>query len=618
MGAFRHLALVKAHPFYTMPFPQELADLTELCYLAAATREATERVAIPVSPHSPNPLGDFQEYVAKEKPDIVGISTMTGSYSNALRFARTAKEAGAYVVMGGYHPSARSEEVLSSPWVDAVVRGEGEMTLKELLLRGPARGIPGLSLKENGSIFHGPDRPLVENLDELPQPWRAIRPERFGERGLAYSVDSIYTSRGCKMVCRFCANPLVSRHWRGRSPENVLEELESIHNPTRRKILKFWDASFMTDISRVERILDLMLEARLTHFDIWTETRVDEIIRAEYLMEKFKRVGLKYISLGIESPNAATLRWLKKGLTPSTIERAIAILNRHGIRMHGHLIIGHLTETEKDILRYPEYAREIGIREPIFMVMTPYPGTQVFEDYEREKAIGSRDWNLYNNFGVVVSPRNIDRDRLKELLAYCWGRFYLGRSFRKQGTILGAFFELLFRLYLAALLARVEEKHEHKGEVLVMEFLAAAKGEYERDRPYRDRHFFQMLTKKPSVRFLDGRGRGLEFAVELRPTGGKLRVSETLSPGRAFLIPLKTVLRLEKGLPRRAVCELSCAYEVLRSNYGRRKGLILLRLVLKRSSWEVGGRFLFFLFSLLLANLKPQTRRSGKSTTLFC
>ncbi|MFQ6110466.1 MAG: B12-binding domain-containing radical SAM protein, partial [Nitrospinota bacterium] len=292
-----------------------------------------------------------------------------------------------------------TEEVLSSPWVDAVVRGEGELTLRELILKGPSREVLGLSFKENGSVFHAPDRPLVENLDELPHPLREIRPERFGERGLSYSVDSVYTSRGCRMVCRFCANPVVSRHWRGRSPENVLEELERIHSPRRRKVLKLWDANFMADIGRVEKILDLMLEARLTNFDLWTESRVDDIIRAEYLMEKFKRMGLQYISLGIESPNALTLKWLKKGLSPSAIERAIAILNRHRIRMHGHLIIGHLTETEEDILRYPEYAMEIGIREPIFMVMTPYPGTEVFEDYKREGAIGSTEWDLYNNFG---------------------------------------------------------------------------------------------------------------------------------------------------------------------------------------------------------------------------
>jgi len=102
--------------------------------------------------------------------------------------------------------------------------------LRDFILKGPAREILGLSFKESGSPLHVPDRPLVENLDEISQPWRGLRPERFGEKGLSYSVDSVYTSRGCKMSCRFCANSIVSGHWRGGSPENVTEELKEIHS----------------------------------------------------------------------------------------------------------------------------------------------------------------------------------------------------------------------------------------------------------------------------------------------------------------------------------------------------------------------------------------------------
>ncbi len=603
MTAFKHLSLVKAHPLYNIPFPQDLADLTELCYLAAAVRDVTERVSIPVSPDAPAPLRDFDRHLLRERPDIVGISTMTGSYSNALRLAEKAKRAGAYVVMGGYHPTALPEEVLSSPWVDAVIRGEGELTLRDVILKGTSREVPGLSIKENGSFFHAPDRPLVENLDEFPQPWRELRPERFGERGLAYSIDSVYTSRGCKMSCRFCANSVVSRHWRGRSPENVIRELQEIHSSKMRKILKFWDANFMADIGRVEKILDLMLEEHLSGFDIWTEARVDDLVRAEYLLEKFKRVGLQYISLGIESPNAWTLKWLKKGLRPPTIEKAIAILNRYRIRMHGHLILGHLTETEEDILRYPEYAREVGIKEPIFMVMTPYPGTEIFEEYGKQGAIQSTDWDLYNNFGVTISPQGISRTRLMELYAYCWGKFYLGRAFRKQGTVLGAFLELLFRLYLAVFLSQAEVKEEGIAEALVMEFLLAAKGEYVRDRPYRDRRVLELFGSKPALRFIDSKGRTLEFGVDFNATGGKLTVTEGTSFPGAFVIPLKSTMRLIKRLSAHKMSELSCNYEVLRNNYGRRKGLIVLRLLLKRNLWSLGGRLLFFLFSLTLRNL---------------
>jgi hypothetical protein len=187
-----------------------------------------------------------------------------------------------------------------------------------------------------------------------------------------------------------------------------------------------------------------------------------------------------------------------------------------------------------------------------------------------------------------------------ELYAYCWGKFYLGRAFRKQGTALGAFLELLLRLYLAVFLSQAEVKEEGTAEALVMEFLLAAKGEYSRDRPYRDRRFLELFSRSPALRFEDSKGRILEFAVDFSATGGKLTVKEgTSSPG-AFVIPLESVMGLIKRLPAHKMSELFCEYEVLRNNYGRRKSLILLKLLLNRNLWTLGGRLLFFLFSLIL------------------
>jgi hypothetical protein len=213
------------------------------------------------------------------------------------------------------------------------------------------------------------------------------------------------------------------------------------------------------------------------------------------------------------------------------------------------------------------------------------------------------DWDLYNNFGVTVSPQGISPTRLMELYAYCWGKFYLGRAFRKQGTALGAFLELLLRLYLAVFLSQAEVKEEGTAEALVMEFLLAAKGEYGRDRPYRDRRFLELFGRRPALRFEDSKGRILEFAVDFNATGGKLTVKEgTSSPG-AFVIPLKSAMGLIERLPAHKMSELFCEYEVLRNNYRRRKGLILLRLLLNRNLWTVGGRLLFFSFSLIFRNL---------------
>ena len=97
-------------------------------------------------------------------------------------------------------------------------------------MKGPRKTFAGLSFKDNGNVFHNTDRDVITNLDEVPHPLREIRPKRFGNKGDDYSLDTVYTSRGCRVKCSFCSNDMVNKNWRYRSPENVIEELKMIHS----------------------------------------------------------------------------------------------------------------------------------------------------------------------------------------------------------------------------------------------------------------------------------------------------------------------------------------------------------------------------------------------------
>ena len=343
-----------------------------------------DSLSIPVDFYSKNPYETFTNFLKKNPVDLVGISTMTGAFNNALKLAEISKKYDKYVLMGGYHPTALPEDVLKSEFVDAVIIGEGEETFKDFVINGPSKKVPGLAFKENGNIVRTEPRPLLKDIDSLPLPLRRIRPERFGEPGDNYSIDTIYTSRGCPWKCTFCANDTINKTWRARSPENVLEEIAMLHNPKRKKLLKFWDANFLTNVKRIEKNCDLMLEHKLTNFKIWTETRVDDIVRAEKIMGKLYRVGLRHVSLGIESPNSKTLKLMKKKNTTDACAKAIKILNENRIKPQGYFIIGHYAETAEDTKRYPEFASELNLRHSVFMVMTPYPGTSIFDEYKKE------------------------------------------------------------------------------------------------------------------------------------------------------------------------------------------------------------------------------------------
>jgi magnesium-protoporphyrin IX monomethyl ester (oxidative) cyclase len=424
MAYFNNICLVKAPQTYELPFSINVPDLTELCYLAAMVEKDVDSILMPENYSNRHLYDSFSMLLRKNHIDLVGISSLTGAYNNALRLAKIAKENGKYVVMGGYHSTALPEEVLKSPYVDAVVIGEGEETFWELVNRGPGKDVAGIAYKDNGGTVITPPRSLIDDLDMIPHPLRRIRPRRYREKSEDYSADTVFTSRGCPWNCSFCANDTVQKRWRARSPENVVDELSRLHDPKKRKCIKIWDANFLVNIQRVEKICNLMIERELTNLWIWTEARVTDVILAEGILDKLYRVGLRSVHLGIESPNENTLKLMKKEKTPNDDAKAAEILKKHKIAPWGYFIIGHINENAEETKRYPEYAAALNLRWVVFMMMTPYPGTAVFKEYQAENKIKSFDWDLYNNFCPVVETRGMDLQTLKKMYAYCHGRFF--------------------------------------------------------------------------------------------------------------------------------------------------------------------------------------------------
>ena len=532
MSYFKRIALVKSHQKFEPVDPAYTTDITELCHLGAFIEKDVEHISIPISPYNRDPIKAFRKSLKSGEYDLVGISAMTPGYNNAREYARIAKEAGTYVIMGGYHPTALPDQVLADPNVDAVVRGEGELPLRDLVLHGPSGNISGLSFKENGgSVQHNPPAALIEELDQLPMALRDIRPDRFGERGNAYSVDTIYSSRGCIAKCTFCANDTMNQKFRPRSPENFVDELEQLHDKRVKKLIKFFDSIFMFDPDRVEKILELMFRRNLTNFRIFTETRTDDVIRCRHLMKDLKRIGFEKILIGIESPNIETYKKLRKGGSLKKHEQAIQILQEANIRMDAFLIIGHPHETEQDIRQYPEFAKRVKLdHQAVYFVMTPYPGTQIFQDYEKRKLIESFDWDNYNNFGAVVRLEKLERSTLRNLLSHCHGSTGgFSYWFQKQPGIIGVivqlFYMTVFWLYFYD--CQGEDTREEKNE-FIWSFFRASYGHYHKKRkPNRLGKVFQRFFKTFQLRFEIGgitdsfviafRAQGDDFWMDVQP-----------------------------------------------------------------------------------------------------
>ena len=502
MAAFRSVALIQSHLQVPAWHIYYVPDLVELCMLAAVVRDRVNDVAIPVSPTDRDPYATFERFMRRRRPDLVGISSFTGGAVTARAYAEIAKRHGAFVVVGGYHASALPEEVLADPHVDAVVRGEGEEAFPELVRTGSPEGIQGVSYRDNGSFVHNPQRPPIADLDAFPPPLREIRPERFGLAGLDYHTDTIYGSRGCRGKCVFCANHLVGGAWRGRSLEKQIAELETIRPPRRGpwKYVKFWDSCFLENPERVAALCTMILERDIQKpFRFIAETRAEDVVRAAEILPLMRRAGFARIGVGVESPSRATHRTLRKGLNLAHVERAAELLTAASIQFSKFLIVGHQGESEADILAYPDYSLNHGVRlqNTTFFVMTPYPGTDLAASYRQQGLIESEDWNLYTNFGAVVAPNGIPSTRLQVLHAAVGIRYGALRRFL-AGKGFASVAEKLFEPLL--LLAKVEliRGRQSPPEIAaaMRDALVAAGTPGPRSRPTRRR-----LTDRLALRF---------------------------------------------------------------------------------------------------------------------
>ncbi len=466
MAEFNRIALLKTHQPVPVFLNYLVADLTELAGLAAAIRPLVDDLTIPVGPADRDPLGAFEAFMARRRPDLVGLSVFTGGARSAARYAEIAKRHGAFVVAGGYHPSALPEEMLASAHVDAVVRGEGEETLRELIARGPSEEVAGLSYRDGERIVHTPDRELIADLDTLPLPLRELRPMRFGLDGLHYHVDSVFTSRGCRARCTFCANHLVGKRWRERSLDHVMAELEAIL-PSRngsRKQIKLWDPNFMTDVERTAALCDRIIEHGLHRkFQFIAETRVEDIVRGREVLTRMREAGFVRLGSGVESPNEDTLRLIRKGVRPESVALAGELLDRAGIHFSKFFVIGHPNESPEDILRYADFAATPGVRKQSaqFFVLTPYPGTQSRLDYEAAGTIASNDWDLYNNYLSVIEPNGISQLALQSLQGAITIQYSLLKRVERGDSTL----KLAARtLVLAVAFARAAQSHTSHGQ----------------------------------------------------------------------------------------------------------------------------------------------------------
>ena len=379
----------------------------------------------------------FQDLINLYCPDLVGISLSATEHNESLRLAKIAKKNGVTTVIGGYHPTSVPDLMLSYPQIDMVIRGEGELTMKELVERGTPENVLGVSHKKNGIIIHNDDRPRIENLDILPFPARHLRQYPYKSQNRTTDNDVIVMSRGCNGLCSFCCEPSMSSGClRCRSPENVMKEILEIAEYHQRKPLNviFADPNFMGNPRGVDRLCDLLMEQDL-NIEFGALVRADAMAKYPEIVKKMCRAGILKFEMGIESPNSKDLKSTRKGITSRVHWEAVRNIRENGGRPGGTFVIGLPDQTIEEIKTFPIYAKEIGLTAAAFGIATPFPGTEFYQELDSQGLIFETNWDNFDEMHSVYRTKHLSKEMIEELATYCMAKFWNVDTFIDQEMV---------------------------------------------------------------------------------------------------------------------------------------------------------------------------------------
>ena len=332
--------------------------------------------------------------------DVAGITVITGTAPRAYELARRLRARGTTVVLGGPHVTLVPDD--AQPHADAVVVGYAEDTWPALLrdfVRGELRP----------RYVQQPDLSLAGR----PFPRRDLLPAR---RFLTTNVFE--ATRGCIHNCDFCVVPSA---W-GRKPyqKPVEDVVADIRQHGARKLI-FVDLNLIADREYAARLFEALVPLRVQWYGLSTVLLADD----RPLLDLAARSGCRGLLLGLESVNASNLREAGKPFNrPGRFKDVVSALHARGIAVYGCFVFGMDHDTPDVFLETARFAVDAGIDLPRFAIVTPFPGTALFQRLEAEGRILTRNWELYDGQHVVFQPAHLSVQQLQEGTERAWRHAY--------------------------------------------------------------------------------------------------------------------------------------------------------------------------------------------------
>ncbi len=436
------VALVSPPPPSWLAFVDYQSPTVGLAYLAAVLEKDGCEVSVLDCPALHMTYPQIEAALARFKPDLVGVTSVTATYSSALKIAHTAKTAApaALVILGGQHVTIVDDQtVMQNSDVDVVVKGEGEQAIVELARcvgGGMSIGsVLGITYRKNGQITRTADRPCLANLDELPPPaWHYFPLNKyriFRKLGLP-----MVTSRGCPSDCSFCLVPkLEGNCCRTRSAKSVVDEMEYLRDRYHPDYVSFTDEVFTYD---KRRVMDLCGEIRRRNLKLpWDcQTRVDMI--SPQLLSHMKAANCQLVNFGVESGSQKILNAMHKGTTVEQNAAAIRWTKQAGMSVTVSLIIGYPGETQDTLKQTIDFMKKTEPDDLYLFLATPYPSTEL-----RDVVAGlgwkmSADWNDYEGQNPTFENQELPFENITNVREIFYNQLYSPAYILRQslkGTI---------------------------------------------------------------------------------------------------------------------------------------------------------------------------------------
>ena len=365
--------------------------------------------------------------IHSERPDIVGATVYTCHVNDAIEIMKAVKEVlpDTTTIAGGPHPTALPDTIVTSEFVDLVVRGEGEITFRELvdkMAKGEDyRSVEGIAYQENGEMVLTAPRGLIPDMDLLPQPaWDLMPIDTYKHPTYGHprmnkpKFINMLATRGCPFRCAFCgAADVWGRRIRMHSPERIANEMRILQDTYGVHTVRFADSTFTVDRKWVLKLCDLLVDIDL---DVaWScNARADTL--DEELLVAMRRAKCTSLTMGVESGDDEVLRIARKKQTVEQVREAFRLMKKTGMFSWGFFMIGLPGETPETIEKTIAFAEELDPDQvSVAGFAIPYPGTELYELASDEMGVVDFPWeDFHHSRKVLYVPKGLTKEQVEE------------------------------------------------------------------------------------------------------------------------------------------------------------------------------------------------------------